>query len=157
MSLIIRFLPVERESPRGAMALGCQLLVLCIIMSPWLRRLLSARPLLWLGKVSFGIYLLHGPILRSLLTICLYLGSTLQPFAVDGEPDVMELRYPTPGGLRIACSLVVFVITVGSAAHVWTMKMEPIFAKITKSAEQLMFAKVVESKRKEPSFLISPA
>jgi len=157
MSFTVRILPAERESPRGAMALGCQLLVLCIIMSPWLRRLLSARPLLWLGKVSFGIYLLHGPILRSLFTICLYFGSTLQPFAVDGEPDVMELRYPVPGAFRTACSLVIFVTTVGCAAHVWTTKMEPIFAKISKNAEQLMFAKPVESKRKEPGVLISPA
>jgi peptidoglycan/LPS O-acetylase OafA/YrhL len=34
--------------------------------SGWLRRLLSARPLVWTGKVSYGLYLWHYPIFAAL-------------------------------------------------------------------------------------------
>ncbi|MBB4862682.1 peptidoglycan/LPS O-acetylase OafA/YrhL [Pseudomonas nitritireducens] len=45
--------------------LSAIVIMLGVCLSPSLRRLLSARPLLWLGKVSFSLYLLHFPILFS--------------------------------------------------------------------------------------------
>ncbi|MBB5753951.1 acyltransferase family protein [Prosthecomicrobium pneumaticum] len=47
-----------------------------VLVAPWLDRLLSARPLAWLGGLSFGLYLTHFPILFT-LSILLFLG--LQP------------------------------------------------------------------------------
>lgn len=39
--------------------LGAALLLAFIIHTPWLQRLLEARPLRFLGKVSYSVYLLH--------------------------------------------------------------------------------------------------
>jgi peptidoglycan/LPS O-acetylase OafA/YrhL len=41
---------------------GALLLVLCAWLSPGLSRGLSARTLVWLGRVSFSLYLVHFPI-----------------------------------------------------------------------------------------------
>lgn len=38
-------------------------LIVASINSPWLRRLLATAPLVWLGRVSFSLYLFHGIIL----------------------------------------------------------------------------------------------
>jgi peptidoglycan/LPS O-acetylase OafA/YrhL len=42
---------------------GAVLLVAAVLMSPLTQRLLSAKPLLLLGRISFPLYLLHMPIL----------------------------------------------------------------------------------------------
>jgi peptidoglycan/LPS O-acetylase OafA/YrhL len=47
-------------------AMGAVLLVACILRSPVLVRLLESRLPQYLGKVSFSLYLVHGPVLHSL-------------------------------------------------------------------------------------------
>lgn len=47
-------------------AMGAVLLVACILRSPVLVRLLESRFPQYLGKVSFSLYLVHGPVLHSL-------------------------------------------------------------------------------------------
>lgn len=39
--------------------IGSAGLVITAIFAPWARRFLSSRPLAWLGKISFSLYLLH--------------------------------------------------------------------------------------------------
>ncbi|KAJ4003469.1 hypothetical protein NW752_012085 [Fusarium irregulare] len=47
-------------------AMGAVLLVACIMRSPVLVRMLESRFPQYLGKVSFSLYLVHGPVLHSL-------------------------------------------------------------------------------------------
>jgi peptidoglycan/LPS O-acetylase OafA/YrhL len=42
------------------------LTVAIVLFSPPVARVLTARPLVWLGKISFGLYLVHLPIILSL-------------------------------------------------------------------------------------------
>ncbi len=50
----------------GLSGVGAAGLIVVAIGSPFARRLLEARPVLWLGKVSFSLYLVHAPILATL-------------------------------------------------------------------------------------------
>jgi peptidoglycan/LPS O-acetylase OafA/YrhL len=54
---------------RPGAVLGAALLVVCCLHAPGPRRLLSARPLQWLGTVSFALYLVHEPIVVSVATV----------------------------------------------------------------------------------------
>jgi peptidoglycan/LPS O-acetylase OafA/YrhL len=50
------------------MALASSTLLLAIFLQPqcWIARLLAARPLVHLGRISYGIYLFHAPLLTGL-------------------------------------------------------------------------------------------
>ncbi len=43
--------------------LGAALLLMLVVGSPRIDRMLSAAPLVWLGKVSYSLYLIHVPLL----------------------------------------------------------------------------------------------
>jgi len=51
---------------------GASLFVLAVVMSAPLRQILSLPLLVWLGSLSFSLYLLHGPLLRSVLAWIVY-------------------------------------------------------------------------------------
>ncbi|KKY17705.1 hypothetical protein UCRPC4_g05338 [Phaeomoniella chlamydospora] len=58
---------------RAYPGLGAQLLCACILFSPGLRRVFETGPwMTWLGSVSMGIYLLHGPLMRSVLAYLVF-------------------------------------------------------------------------------------
>ncbi|MEM9327170.1 MAG: acyltransferase [Bacteroidota bacterium] len=44
----------------------CAALTVSVLRSDFLKRLLGSRPMVWLGRISFGLYLLHLPIIFSL-------------------------------------------------------------------------------------------
>lgn len=47
----------------GVAVLGCALLVLLAVYAGWVRRGLEWRPVQWLGRVSFSLYLVHVPVI----------------------------------------------------------------------------------------------
>ena len=139
-----KIFPSQLDMARVWGSVGCMVLLLGIQISPHARRLLSRRPLLWLGKVSFPIYLLHGTFMRSLLAWFTFAGQTPKPFEVptgaNGE-TVSIHRYPQPGNFRMYVSIVLSMAAMLVAAHYWAKNVEPVFGKITKRAEDLMFGK----------------
>jgi peptidoglycan/LPS O-acetylase OafA/YrhL len=46
--------------------LGAALLLYAVLILPSVRRLLCARPLIWLGHISFSLYLLHSMFLTAI-------------------------------------------------------------------------------------------
>ena len=128
-------------------SVGSIVLVVGIIISPHARRLLSRPPLIWLGKVSFPIYLLHGTFMRSMLAWFTFAGQAPQPFNIAQPVDDVEVepiyiyRYPQPGSIRILFSIVVSMSAMLVASHYWAKNVEPVFGQITKRAEEMMFGK----------------
>ena len=130
-------LNAQHELHRTFGSVGALLLILGIILSPDARRLLSAKPLAWLGRISFPIYLLHGTFLRSVLAWLMFT-SEARIVETDNGPVA---RYPLGGNFRILFSVVVSMSLMLAASHYWANKIEPIFGKITARAEAIMFGK----------------
>lgn len=130
--------PVDIEVSRFWPTIGAQVLTLAIVLSPHLRRALSHRWLLWLGKISFPLYLLHGSLMRSVLAWMLFYGQTLKNIE---ENNVIVLRYPLPGIPTFLVAMPVFMAILFVATHFWALKIEPWFGWVTDKAQKTMFTK----------------
>ena len=149
--------PENAELMRFWPTVGAQLLCLTIMCSPHLRRFLSHPVFLWLGKISFPLYLLHGTLMRSVLSWLLFAGQNLTPMeterrlppvplpghenAMVGSEAVVIMRYPLPKPLVFVAVLPLFFVILGVVCHYWTNNVEPHFGTITKKAEDIMFGK----------------
>ncbi|KAJ9610439.1 hypothetical protein H2200_005216 [Cladophialophora chaetospira] len=121
-------------------SIGGVLLIAAIIISPHARWALSRKPLLWLGKASFAIYLLHGMFLRTVFAWILHLGQSkviTTKQADDGFGKLVE-HYPLPGTSQRVLATVVMGVCVAIASHFWNSKLEPVFAKITSKLEGIV-------------------
>ena len=137
-----RVSPENAELSRFWPTIGAQILCLTIVLSPHMRRALSHKYLLWLGKISFPIYLLHGSFMRSLLSWMLFSGQKLTEMEErSGDQTYIIMRYPLPGYTAFFLSMPIFFGCLFFTAHVWATKLEPQFGIITKKAEDLMFGK----------------
>ncbi|KAL8716378.1 MAG: hypothetical protein Q9220_000285 [cf. Caloplaca sp. 1 TL-2023] len=130
--------PVNAEVSRFWPTLGAQLLTITIVMSPHLRRFFGHRWFLWLGKISFPLYLLHGSFLRSILAWMLFARSRLTEVEEEGKK---HMRYPLPGIPTFLAAMPVFMVILFTATHFWAIKVEPYFGIMTKTAEDIMFGK----------------
>ena len=139
-------------------SLGGILLLAGIIISPHARWALSRPPLLWLGRVSFAIYLLHGMFLRTIFAWLLHLGQGKQVITEydQGGREIHIERYPLPGSFQRAVATVVMAVCVGIASHFWNLKFEPIFAKITSKLESIVAGKVEMREPKSNNATILP-
>ena len=152
--------PEDAELMRFWPTIGAQLLCLTIFCSPHLRRFLSHPVFLWLGKVSFPMYLIHGTLMRSLLSWLLFAGQKLSPMEevvplprplepLPGFEDedifltetVVVMRYPLPGPAVFVSVLPIFFVVLGVTIHYWTTVIEPYFGIITKKAEDIMLGR----------------
>ncbi|KAL8721971.1 MAG: hypothetical protein Q9225_001446 [Loekoesia sp. 1 TL-2023] len=130
--------PTNAEIMRFWPTIGAQLLTFSIVMSPHTRRALSHRWLLWLGKISFPLYLLHGSFMRSILAWLLFSRQQITEIEEEGKK---HMRYPLPGTPTFLVVMPIFFVILFTATHFWAIKVEPYFGIITKTAEDIMFGK----------------
>ncbi|KAI4088914.1 MAG: hypothetical protein LQ344_005744 [Seirophora lacunosa] len=130
--------PANAELSRFWPTIGAQVLTFSIVMSPHLRRALSHRWFLWLGKISFPLYLLHGSFMRSVLAWLLFSRQQITEIEEEGQK---HMRYPLPGVATFMVVMPIFFVILFTATHFWAIKIEPYFGIITKTAEEIMFGK----------------
>jgi peptidoglycan/LPS O-acetylase OafA/YrhL len=117
---------------------------LSLALSPTFQSILRYRVLLWLGEVSLPIYLLHGPLLRSVFMWVSFIG--IYPEYVDqldesGRmiPVLQPIGDPSPG--RIAIALPIWIALTVLLARLWTRTVEVWCASAVKSLEDIAVGK----------------
>ncbi|KAJ5561749.1 hypothetical protein N7535_003790 [Penicillium sp. DV-2018c] len=134
----------EMLFPQGAhvgryyAGLGAQMICLGVILSASMRRILSHPVLLWLGSISFPLYLLHGPLMRSVLVYIIYLPMSVgftPAVRADGTPDP-ESYIPTPNPLRLGIALVAFFVFLLYVVQQWAKHVEPRLGAATAAFER---------------------
>ncbi|KAH6682500.1 acyltransferas-like protein [Halenospora varia] len=125
--------PEGNETPRFYTGVGLVFISLGIHFSPGVKNILSSKYLLWFGKNSFAVYLLHGALLRSVLVWMYYGFST--PADIIFEDGHVE---PGPnlnicGRVRFWFWLPIWFCMLYSIANLWTKYVDPWCARVTES------------------------
>ncbi|KAJ5837456.1 uncharacterized protein N7525_002644 [Penicillium rubens] len=137
-SLAETFFPKDANVSRYYASLGAQMICLGVMLSPSLRRMLSHPMLLWFGSISFPLYLVHGPLMRSVLVYLLYLPMAIgfEPvLRADGTPDP-ESYISTPSPFRLGVILVMFFAFLLYVVQQWAKHIEPKMGALTAALER---------------------
>lgn len=130
--------PKDANVSRYFASIGAQVVCLGVMFSPTLRQALSNRVLLWLGSISFPLYLIHGPLMRSVLVYLLYFPMSFgfDPARLaDGTPDPNSY-IPTPNTCRLVVILGLFFAFLLYVARLWSIHVEPKMGAATQSLEK---------------------
>lgn len=142
--------PDTTDFGRAWPGLGAQFLCLSVMISPLLRRVFSNRWFVWIGSMSYSLYLLHGPLMRSVLAWL-----TFGPIALrEGLPNPTEnpdgswnwpvLPFPKPAAFVVI--LPVFWAFLTYVVWLWSTRVDPLFGKATNMFERIAFGDGVEEK-----------
>lgn len=130
--------PTDAEFPRYYSSLGLFLITLGIHLSSTVKDILSNRVLLWFGKNSFAVYLLHGTLLRTVLVWMLFGVS----FPKDVEQDGKMVPGPAlqiTGNVGWYTWVPIWLVLLYSIANQWTKHVDPFCARMTAKMERYMF------------------
>ncbi|KAF2434181.1 hypothetical protein EJ08DRAFT_495241 [Tothia fuscella] len=117
---------------------GILLVISAVVLSGPLQRFLSHPVFLWLGTQSFPIYLIHGPLLRSFLNWMLFAFTPpiwYQKIDENRTAVVIFPRRPIPPLWKFLLCLPIFYAVLMALAHIWTLKIEPKCASVSKWLE----------------------
>lgn len=160
----LRIFPANANQGRYWPALGSHILSASILYSSSLRNALSTPFFNWLGGVSFPIYLLHGPLVRTVLTwITFGFRALLNPPSSAGyvtidrtaggaqspEPSVPRIApsgrwatpdlniIPQPNALAFVFIIPLFAAILLFVCNLWSIHVEPYFGAATAWCERV--------------------
>lgn len=130
---------MKQDTARFYTGLGMDFICVAIFLSPTLKDALSSKYLLWLGKNSFAVYLIHGTLIRTVLTWCMY-GLTI-PDKVEKEVDGKMTLVKGPGLKHrgyafMSVFIPLFFVLLYFLANLWTMHVDPLCARWTAAFER---------------------
>ena len=126
------------ELSRSWGSIGATLIMLGVLYSPTLQHGLSHPILVWMGKVSFAVFLIHSLLLRSVLCWMLFCFSTAPPDLTDEEGNVHTMPLPRVGGFGLVIVIAIFFPIVYLCSHLWSTHVEPRCNQITQWIEDRM-------------------
>ncbi|CAG8983231.1 hypothetical protein HYALB_00002667 [Hymenoscyphus albidus] len=123
--------PKDSETPRFYSGIGLEFIALGIHFSPGIKGFLSNKYLLWFGKNSFAVYLLHGNLLRTLL-VWMYFGLKVPADIVQADGKVERApNLALCGRARFWLCLPIWFVVLYSVANQWTKHVDPWCARMT--------------------------
>ena len=127
------------DTPRFYTGLGLTFISLGLHFSEISKSILSNKYLLWAGKNSFAVYLLHGTLMRTILVWMLY-GVAIPPDIIKPDGTVQAAPYVKMGGRAswYFCLSIWFVVLY-YLANVWTTHIDAFCARITQKLEKYVF------------------
>ena len=133
--------PASGELDRFWPAVGSQMIVVGLFFMPYLKGLLSWSPLVFMGKVSFAIYLIHGPLMRCLLAWMVF-GLSEKPVP-QIDPVTDELRatawVPEYSKMVTGLAIVIFYLAVYKIAGLWVRWVDPACSRVAKRLEDWLW------------------
>lgn len=129
--------------------IGGSFLILSLLLSPHLRHLLSHRHLIFLGGISYALYLLHATLMRSLLAYIIYsIPKRTERKVVIVNHLGEQLRIDTVvtkvwRGWGVVRSLLfgVWMVLLVVLAHVWRKKVDGLSLWVSKWLEEVASGK----------------
>ena len=128
------------EYARYYPGLGADILALGVMFNTTAKKILSHSFLCWMGKLSWPVYLLHAPLIRTVLTWALFGASVRPPQGKDDKGNQLP-----PGWLPIANRWVVmfaiplFYVFLYRVAGLWANHVDPWCTRVTQWFEELVF------------------
>ena len=128
------------EFARYYPGLGVDILTTGIMFNTTAKKLLSHSFFCWMGKLSFPIYLLHAPLIRTVLTYVLFGFSVRPSLGKDEKGNELPPDW-LPIANRWVCvfAIPLFYIFLYRVAGVWNQYVDPFCARATQWFEDLVF------------------
>lgn len=131
--------------PKRFTAIGWDLIVTGIWLSPTLQTIFSNKLFMWVGRNSFAVYLTHGTVMKVGLARLIY-GWSTSPYRVEqpqtGEGEAIEHFIPRSSNPLVwATAIPLFFVVEYSIAHLWTTYVDSQCARATRWLEDTMFEK----------------
>ena len=139
--------PQGSEYARFYPGLGSDLLTFGVAFNTTAKRLLSHSALCWMGKMSFAIYLLHAPLIRTVLTWMLFGISPRPPPPLPGQ-NLPPEWIPIISHWAVIIIVPLFYIILYRIAQMWVLHVDPWCGRVTSWIEDRVFRE--ESKAEKP-------
>ena len=137
-----------QDLPRFFTGIGMDFICLAIFLAPQLKDGLSSKYLLWLGKHSFAVYLLHGTLIRSVMAWVMF-GISTPGFHEEEKDGKIEMvgnpRLKSLEKWNLFWVVPPFFVLLYTCAHYWTAYVDPYCAKITFKFEKWAFKETEKS------------
>lgn len=129
-SIMMPIAPSVTDLPRLGSGIGLELISMGILLSPFMQRVLSSRYLLFLGRMSFAVYLLHGSLMKTTLVWMLYgIQTPVDQQNMSGEIVITRLTYP--GNLGLIAWQLVWIPMLYGIANLWMIHVDPWCERMT--------------------------
>ena len=133
--------PARAEYARFYPAIGAQLICFGAMFNHTAKRILQTSWPCWLGKNSFAIYLIHAPLIRTLLTYMLW-GASSRPPSPGQDKDGRPLPQPwIPMTSKVVAFICIplFYVLLYRLSTLWVNHVDPFCGRVTNWVEERIF------------------